>query len=136
EPLGYAVEAARHPLDEQFPEWGDSPYFSVTVQKTVALSELLTHLYVLIPVFDGRKHYYIGDDEMEKLLARGEGWLAQHPEKEEIARRFLKNQPSFYREALARLVPEEEADKAAEGGPPARESDEDVVEKSIRLNDQ
>ena len=52
EPLGYAVEAIRHPLDERFPEWGDSPYFSVTISKTTTLSELLTHLYVLIPVFD------------------------------------------------------------------------------------
>ena len=34
EPLGYAVEAVRHPLDERFPEWGESPYFSVTVSKT------------------------------------------------------------------------------------------------------
>src|SRR6516225_142339 len=54
EPLGYEVEAVRHPLDERFPEWGESPYFSVTVRRTVPLSELLTHLYVLIPVFDGR----------------------------------------------------------------------------------
>ena len=30
EPLGYAVEATRHPLDDRFPEWGESPYFSVT----------------------------------------------------------------------------------------------------------
>jgi 3' terminal RNA ribose 2'-O-methyltransferase Hen1 len=83
EPLGYEVEAVRGPLDERFPEWGDSPYFSVTVRKTTTLSDLLTHLYVLIPVFDNRKHYWVGDDEMEKLLAKGEGWLASHPEKEE-----------------------------------------------------
>ena len=73
EPLGYEVRATRHPLDERFPEWGESPYFSVTVGKTTTLAELLTHLYVLIPVFDGKKHYWVGDDEMEKLLARGEG---------------------------------------------------------------
>ena len=97
EPLGYEVEADRHPLDERFPEWGESPYFSVTVAKTTTLAELLTHLYVLIPVFDNRKHYFVGDDEMEKLLAKGEGWLAGHPEKEEIARRYLKFQPSLYR---------------------------------------
>jgi 3' terminal RNA ribose 2'-O-methyltransferase Hen1 len=136
EPLGYAVEAVRLPLDEQFPEWGNSPYFSVAVHKTIALSELLTHLYVLIPVFDGQKHYYIGDDEMEKLLAKGEGWLARHPEKEEITRRFLKHQPSLYREALARLVAEEAPDEIEEGGPTDRESSEDDVEKPIRLNDQ
>ena len=92
------------PLDERFPEWGESPYFSVTVRKTTTLVELLTHLYVLIPVFDGRKHYSVGDDEMEKLLAKGEGWLAGHPEKDEITRRYLKFQPSLYRMALARLV--------------------------------
>src|SRR5947209_10606921 len=70
EPLGYEVEAARHPLDEQFPEWGESPYFSVTIRRTATLSELLTHLYVLVPVFDARKHYFVGHDEMEKLLAK------------------------------------------------------------------
>src|SRR5947199_5063540 len=107
-PLGYEVEAARFPLDERFPDWGESPYFSVTVRKTTTLAELLTHLYVLIPVFDNQKHYWVGEDEMEKLLTKGEGWLAQHPEKEEITRRFLKFQPSLFREALARLVQEEE----------------------------
>ena len=60
--------------DEQFPAWGESPYFSVTVSKTTTLSELLTHLYVLIPVFDSHKHYFVGDDEMEKL-DKGKGWL-------------------------------------------------------------
>jgi 3' terminal RNA ribose 2'-O-methyltransferase Hen1 len=108
EPLGYEVEAVRFPLDDRFPEWGDSPYFSVTVRKTTTLAELLTHLYVLIPVFDNRKHYWVGDDELEKLLANSEGWLAQHPEKEEITRRYLKFQPSLFRLALARLVQEEE----------------------------
>jgi 3' terminal RNA ribose 2'-O-methyltransferase Hen1 len=82
EPLGYAVAATRCSLDERFPEWGESPYFAVTIEKTTTLADLLTHLYVLIPVFDNAKHYWIGEDEMEKLLAKGEGWLAGHPEKE------------------------------------------------------
>ncbi len=73
EPLGYSVEAVRHPLDEMFPEWGESPYFSVTISGTTTLSQLLTHLYVLIPVFDNQKHYFVGDDEMEKLLEKGAG---------------------------------------------------------------
>ncbi len=87
EPLGYSVESERHPLDERFPEWGEGPYFSVTIAKTATLSDLLTHLYVLVPVFDNQKHYFVGDDEMEKLLEKGQGWLGQHPEKEEITRR-------------------------------------------------
>jgi 3' terminal RNA ribose 2'-O-methyltransferase Hen1 len=108
EPLGYAVEVARHPLDAMFPDWGEGPYHSVTIAATTTLANLLTHLYVLIPVFDGRKHYYVGDDELEKLLAKGEGWLGSHPAREEIARRYLRRRPSLVREALARLVSDDE----------------------------
>jgi 3' terminal RNA ribose 2'-O-methyltransferase Hen1 len=131
EPLGYAVEAIRQPLDEQFPEWCDSPYFAVTIRQTLPLSRLLSHLYVLIPVFDARKHYYIGADELEKLLAKGEGWLADHPAKDEIARRYLGNRRTLYREALSRLTPEESPDVDEETG----EKAEDVLETPIRLND-
>src|SRR6516225_6112915 len=131
EPLGYLVEATRCPLDERFPEWGESPYFAVTIAKTTTLADLLTHLYVLIPVFDNAKHYWIGEDEMEKLLAKGAGWLAVHPEKEEITRRYLKFQPSLFREALARLVQEEEPQEAEddERGVEA----EETLEKPLSL---
>ena len=44
EPLGYEVETVRSPLDERFPEWGESPYFAVTVRKMTTLVDLLTHL--------------------------------------------------------------------------------------------
>ncbi len=104
EPLGYEVETNRYPLDSRFSDWGDSPYHSVALRATKRLSELLTHLYVLIPVFDNDKHYYVGTDELEKLLARGEGWLADHPEKPQIVRRYLKHRSSLFRQALARLV--------------------------------
>ena len=107
EPLGYTVEAIRHPLDEMFPEWGESPYFSVTISGTTTLSQLLTHLYVLIPVFDNQKHYFVGDDEMEKLLEKGAGWLAVHPEKELITRRYLRHRSNLTSEALERLKDEE-----------------------------
>lgn len=135
EPLGYAVEASQSPLDERFPEWGESPYFAVKIQKTTTLADLLAHLYVLIPVFDNNKHYWIGKDEMEKLLAKGEGWLAGHPEKEEIARRYLKFQPSLFREAIARLVQEEEPHEADEEERPA-DKIEDTLEKPLSLNDR
>src|SRR5437870_5084057 len=135
EPLGYEVETVRSPLDERFPEWGESPYFAVTVRKSTTLVDLLTHLYVLIPVFDNRKHYWVGDDEMEKLLAKGEGWLADHPEKEEITRRYLKFQPSLYRMALARLVQEEEPEEGDDNDQP-KEKAEEVLEKPISLNEQ
>jgi len=135
EPLGYSVEAVRHPLDEKFPEWGESPYFSVTVSGTKKLSELLAHLYVLVPVFDNQKHYFVGDDELEKLLDKGKGWLAEHPEKDEIARRYLKFQPNLYRQALARLIEEEEPAEATEDERPA-DKFEIALEKPLSLNEQ
>ncbi|MDP9353246.1 MAG: 3' terminal RNA ribose 2'-O-methyltransferase Hen1, partial [Chloroflexota bacterium] len=113
EPLGYAVSAERRPLDERFPEWGESPYFTVTLEATCRLSELLTHLYVLVPVLDDEKHYYVGDEEVEKLLRRGDGWLGAHPERELIVQRYLKHQKNLARTALSRLMQEEGADPGA-----------------------
>jgi 3' terminal RNA ribose 2'-O-methyltransferase Hen1 len=133
EPLGYTVEARGCPVDEQFPEWGESPYFAVTIAGTTTLANLLAHLYVLISVFDNAKHYWIGEDEMEKLLTKGAGWLAGHPEKEEITRRYLKFQPSLFREALARLVQEEEPQEA-EDDDRRTEQPEEVLEKPLSLN--
>jgi len=116
EPLGYRVTATQHPLDEQFPEWGEGPYFSVQLEQTTTVAKLLQHLYVLIPVFDGRKHYYIGPDEVEKLLAKGESWLADHPEREFITTRYLTRRRSLVRQALARLM-EEDVDSDEEDTP-------------------
>ena len=84
EPLGYAITVTAHPLDERHPEWGPGRYFSVTLEATRRVSELLTHLYVLIPVLDDEKHYWVGDDEVEKLVRHGGDWLPQHPERELI----------------------------------------------------
>src|SRR5436189_1997602 len=134
EPLGYAVTAHRHTLDEQFPEWGASRYFTVELQANVRLRDLLTHLYVLIPVLDDDKHYWVGDDEVEKLLRHGAGWLAAHPEREVIAKRYLKHRHSLAREALARLVDEDnpDPDSAAE----AHAAQEAAIEKPMSLNQQ
>ena len=133
-----SFDAERHVLDEQFPAWGESPYFSVTVSKTTTLSELLTHLYVLIPVFDSQKHYFVGDDEMEKLLDKGKGWLGQHPAREEITRRYLKFQRSLFRQACparARLVDEEQPGEG-EDTEVASDQAEVVVEGNLSLNEQ
>ena len=71
EPLGYEVEATNRPLDEKFPEWGEGHYFSVRLSQTVTVSQMLQHLYVLIPVFDNQKHYFTSHDELQKLLDKG-----------------------------------------------------------------
>jgi 3' terminal RNA ribose 2'-O-methyltransferase Hen1 len=134
EPLGYEVRTQRHILDDRFPEWGDSPYYTVELKARVRLQELLTHLYVLVPVLDAEKHYWIGDDEVEKLLRHGEGWLASHPEKEAIVRRYLKHGHHLAREALARLAEEDQPDPDA--AEEAHTSEELAVEKPLKLWEQ
>lgn len=134
EPLGYEVESVRHPLDERFPEWGTSPYFSVSLAKTTTVSELLSHLYVLIPVFDNQKHYYVGQAELEKLLRRGEGWLAAHPMREAITRRYLKYRRTLAQQALARLAEEDQPDETIVET--KSRNIEELLEKPISLNEQ
>ena len=114
EPLGYTVETNRTMLDEKFPEWGTSPYIDLTISGTVKLSELLNHIYVLIPVFDRQKHYYVSKDEIQKLLDHGEGWLAKHPYREKIAQRYFKQRKEYARRAidLLRADDEEEPEDA------------------------
>lgn len=100
EPLGYTVEAERHLLDTQFSEWGYGKYFTLTLKNTLPLKDLLSHLYVLIPVLDAEKHYFITQNEVEKLLQKGKGWLEQHPEREIIVSRYLINLKSLVRSAF------------------------------------
>lgn len=132
EPLGYTVTAYRHILDDKFPQWGESSYFTVELQGTVRLQDLLSHLYVLIPVLDDNKHYWIGDEEVEKLLRHGEGWLGSHPEQELIAKRYLKRQGYLVRTALAQLVEEDnlDPDRVAQ----SHAIEEAAIEKPISLN--
>ena len=100
EPLGYTVEAERHLLDTQFSEWGYGKYFTLTLKNTLSLKDLLSHLYVLIPVLDNEKHYFITQNEVEKLLQKGKGWLEQHPERAIIVSRYLINLKSLVRSAF------------------------------------
>lgn len=106
----------------------------MTISATKTLAELLTHLYVLIPVFDDDKHYFVGEDELEKLLEKGAGWLASHPEKDQITRRYLKHRGSLYREALTRLADDDEPTPAHDGNP--KDQREESLEKPLSLNEQ
>ena len=138
EPLGYTVAAEPHPLDPAFPEWGASPYLSVTLDGEVRLADLLSHLYVLIPVLDGTKHYWVEESEVGKLLRRGEPWLSEHPERELIVSRSLARDRALTGRAMEQLLrdepqPDDEAAgarggrggggggaRAAQRGPPGR----------------
>jgi len=133
EPLGYTVDAEAQPLDEKLP-WGPSRYFTVTLRATLPVAELLAHLYVLMPVLDDDKHYWVGDDEVEKLIRRGDGWLAEHPERELITRRYLRHQRSLVRDALDQLLAEELP--RAEALDAQRAEELELLERKVGLNEQ
>ncbi|MGI8868760.1 MAG: 3' terminal RNA ribose 2'-O-methyltransferase Hen1 [Mycobacteriales bacterium] len=104
EPLGWVVEAVTSPLDPNIPEWGTSPYVDVRLTGSQRLADALHHLYVLLPVLDDAKHYWVSSDEVDKLVRAGSGWLESHPEKGLIARRYLAHRHPLTRDALARLA--------------------------------
>ncbi|HAA56647.1 MAG TPA: 3' terminal RNA ribose 2'-O-methyltransferase Hen1, partial [Myxococcales bacterium] len=132
EPLGYQVEATHGMLDPNFPEWGPSPYHDVTLNVTCTLSMLLKHLYVLIPVFDDEKHYWVSHDEVEKLLSAGQGWIEDHPAKELITRRYLIHQRALTQSALERL--EDEPLPHTEETTDTEDADEET-QTTLRLHD-
>ncbi len=134
EPIGYEVTARSGILDEKFPEWGESDYLSVSLRARVRLRDLLSHLYVLIPVLDDQKHYWVSEPEIEKLLGRGSSWLASHPERELISRRYLKHRRRLVDEALTRLSEEDKPDPEATEEQSAAE--EAALEARISLNNQ
>ncbi|MFI6373398.1 3' terminal RNA ribose 2'-O-methyltransferase Hen1 [Streptomyces sp. NPDC050546] len=104
EPLGWTVTAEPVPLDTEFPQWGDSRYVRLELESTDrTLAEALRHLYVLLPVLDDAKHYWVAPDEVDKLLRAGEGWLPGHPEQKLITSRYLARRWSLTRAATERL---------------------------------
>ncbi|WP_267243672.1 3' terminal RNA ribose 2'-O-methyltransferase Hen1 [Streptomyces sp. PR69] len=104
EPLGWSSVAAEPvALDEEFPEWGESRYVRLVLEGELRLADALRQLYVLLPVLDDAKHYWVAPDEVDKLLRAGDGWLAEHPEQKLIASRYLARRWSLTREAMDRL---------------------------------
>lgn len=134
EPLGYEVEAQPLVLDEKFVDWGNSSYWSLTISGVKRAKDLLSHLYVLIPVLDDDKHYYVDEAEVQKLLKFGEGWLSSHPYKDVISRRYLLHKRSLSNLALSQLV--EEVEDLPEEDAARNLQEEEQVERPISLNEQ
>lgn len=113
EPLGWeSVDGEPITLDERFPGLGESRYSSLTLTGTLRLSDALSHLYLLLPVLDDAKHYWVGPDEIDKLLRGGQGWLARHPERALITKRYLAHRRALVLQATEdSVVPDERAEK-------------------------
>jgi 3' terminal RNA ribose 2'-O-methyltransferase Hen1 len=107
-PLGWSVDTHSQPL--QPAEWGDSPYLDLRLTGELRLADALNHLYVLLPVLDDAKHYWVSTEEVDKLIRAGAHWLAGHPDKELITRRYLSHQQKLTRSALARLAEADDTD--------------------------
>lgn len=138
EPLGYEVSYETFTADEAFPDWGESKYVNLTIRGKVRLRDLLKHLYVLIPVFDRQKHYWVGQDEVEKLLRLGEDWLPDHPEKAFITGRYLNRKRSLVNMAFQRLAEANAADGEvlSEESPDDESPDAGKPDKKLNLNAQ
>ncbi|MXZ31079.1 MAG: 3' terminal RNA ribose 2'-O-methyltransferase Hen1 [Acidimicrobiia bacterium] len=132
DPLDYEVECSPIALDSQFPAWGDSQYVAARLAGRQTVRSALEHLYVLLPVLDDAKHYWIGPEEVNKLLLRGGDWLGCHPESELITRRYLRL-PGFTREAQARLA---DAGEDTDLLGVQRDAAEEAAEAPIRLGEQ
>jgi 3' terminal RNA ribose 2'-O-methyltransferase Hen1 len=129
-PLGWSVTATPIPFEPEI--GGDSRYVDMRLTGEVRLADALNHLYVLLPVLDDGKHYWVAPDEIEKLLRSGEGWLAAHPEKVLIARRYLAHRKALATTALQLLeadqpATEEEAELPVARRAPLAEQRRDAV---------
>ncbi len=124
EPLGYSVLSPSETSEEQI--------IDLRLSATLRLADILRHLYVLVPVLDNFKHYYVSEEEIDKLLAKGEGWLSEHPDKELITRRALKHRRSLMNMALARL--EETTPQQEEPEDPPKLKPEEQLEKPLHLH--
>ena len=137
EPLGYAVKARQLPLDDGFPEWGESSYYRFSIEGESTVHDLLSYLYVLLPVLDDEKHYYVGDEEVEKLLRHGEGWLGKHPERQLIVSRYLKRRSSLMDQVFARLLDHENPEvEATESKSEEAARAEKELERPLTLHTQ
>jgi 3' terminal RNA ribose 2'-O-methyltransferase Hen1 len=115
-PLGWTVDARPVPLDPEIPAWGDSRYVDLRLAGVLRLADALNHLYVMLPVLDDAKHYWVGTDEVDKLVRAGAGWLAAHPEKDLISRRYLAHRRYLADAALERLTEADGAELVEETG--------------------
>lgn len=90
QPMGYEVAISRPEIHYSFDLKEKSSARTLTLTGHQTLQNALRHLFVLIPVIDNYKHYFIDEKEIDKLERYGEGWLEEHPLRELIYRQALR----------------------------------------------
>lgn len=119
-PLGWTVSAPVIPLDPTQPDWGDSAYVALTLTGRHTVAAALRQLYVLLPVLDDVKHYWVGEDEAEKLMRMAAEWLPGHPESTLIASRYLAHQRDLVESVVDRITEPAESPGPEASATPAR----------------
>ncbi|MEM9819730.1 MAG: 3' terminal RNA ribose 2'-O-methyltransferase Hen1 [Bacteroidota bacterium] len=134
QPLGYQIELEQHALDPRFTDWGESKYFTVRLQHTITVQQLLSHLYVLIPAIDNDQHFFVSQNEIDKLLEKGKTWLMDHPAKEQIIKRYLINLGTLSRQAIEQLAQNQVAPTVAKANVhPEKERKVSLHQKRLQL---
>ncbi|MDN4617361.1 3' terminal RNA ribose 2'-O-methyltransferase Hen1 [Paenibacillus sp. PsM32] len=93
QPLGYEVQMERGEIDYSFDLKNRSTVRHIQISGQQTLQQMLRQVYILIPVLDNYKHYYINEDEIERLRRYGEGWLSTHPQHDLMIKRSLRFAP-------------------------------------------
>ncbi len=124
-PLGYEVSFETFPVDEDFPEWGESPYVRLRLRARKRLSQILNQIYVLIPVFDLQIHHFVSEPDVDNVLKHGGGWLEDHPERKTILRRYFRMAGSLAALALEKLSAGEDQRQGAAGTPEREDGHKD-----------
>lgn len=105
EPLGYELSYSteRPPVDSMYEQFGESPYYDVTISRRETVKDLLSHLYILIPILDKMRHYGPSSDEVKKIMKIGDSWLKDHPSKKKIVGRYFGKKKELATSVLDRL---------------------------------
>lgn len=128
-PLGYTIEAVRHPLDPRFPEWGESPLWSISIHNEVRLAELLSHLCVLVPALDDDGHDCVGFGAVAELAMPGAEWVQRHPARDRFAARRIREPRTLRGAASVRPPSDEETERRAD-------AEEAALERGTSLDER
>lgn len=125
-PIGYEVKIERGITDYSFKlkSRSSARYINLTGRQT--LQNAIRHLFILIPVLDNYKHYYMDKSEVDKLERYGTGWLDDHPMRDLIIKRALK-----FKELISEVASPKKEDLLQGDSEPVEES-----EIKVRLNEQ
>jgi 3' terminal RNA ribose 2'-O-methyltransferase Hen1 len=135
-PLGWTVEATPVPLDPLIPGWGDSRYVGLRLSGQLRLADALSHLYVLLPVLDNAKHYWVSTDEVDKLIRAGSGWLGSHPDRDLITRRYLAHRRELVLTAVGRLAEADDTEPETLEGAVSDDGPDETPERQLSLAQQ